>query len=229
MIIFHVVFWAFAVVDPDLFRQAVGDVGLVDDGIALVFFVGQNGLDGGIAPFFFSAGGFYPFFFQQPDDIAEAAACEELLVDKSNYSGFFGNDLRLAVSTSSVAEEIAVIEGHLTFFCTLGFAPFYVGTDIFRLALGDRAVDGDVELRTVLAAVDTLFLKVHIHTKVFQHSGIFEAIDGVSGKSGNGLADDHVDLALLTQADHFVEFFTLFDTGAGYSSISRCQVRTKRF
>ena len=32
--VFHIVFRAFTVVDSDLFADAVGDVGLIDDGIA---------------------------------------------------------------------------------------------------------------------------------------------------------------------------------------------------
>ena len=42
--ILYIVFRAFAVIYSDLFADAVGDVGLVDDGIALVLFVGENGL-----------------------------------------------------------------------------------------------------------------------------------------------------------------------------------------
>ena len=42
--VFHIVFWAFAVVDSDLFADAVGNVGFVDDGIALILFIGENGL-----------------------------------------------------------------------------------------------------------------------------------------------------------------------------------------
>ena len=34
MAVFHIVFRAFTVVDSDLFADAVGDVGLIDDGIA---------------------------------------------------------------------------------------------------------------------------------------------------------------------------------------------------
>ena len=42
--VFHIVFRAFAVVDSDLFADAVVDVGFVDDGIALILFIGENGL-----------------------------------------------------------------------------------------------------------------------------------------------------------------------------------------
>lgn len=45
MVVLHIVFRTFSVIDHHLFGQAVLDVGLVDDGIALVFLVGEDGLD----------------------------------------------------------------------------------------------------------------------------------------------------------------------------------------
>lgn len=45
MIVFYVEFLPFAVVDLDLFGYTVLDVGLIDNGIACVFFIRQYGLD----------------------------------------------------------------------------------------------------------------------------------------------------------------------------------------
>ena len=58
--------------------------------------------------------------------------------------------------------------------------------------------------------MDALFLKVHVHAEVFQHSGVFEAVDGVSGEAGDRLANDHIHLALLAEPNHFIELITLF-------------------
>ena len=110
MIVFYVVFRAFSVVDSDLLGDAVGDVGLVDDRIALISFVGEDGLYGGVCPFVFSAWGFDSFFFKQLDDISEAVATEELLVNKSDHPRFFGDDFGLTVLASSVAEKILIVE-----------------------------------------------------------------------------------------------------------------------
>ena len=44
MTILYIVFRTFAVIYSDLFADAVGDVGLIDDGIAFVSLVGENGL-----------------------------------------------------------------------------------------------------------------------------------------------------------------------------------------
>lgn len=110
VIVFHVVFRAFSVVDSDLLGDTVGDVGLVDDRIALISFVGEDGLYGGVCPFVFPAGGFDSFFFKQFDDISEAVATEELFVNKSDHHCFFGDDFGFAVLTSLVSEEILIVE-----------------------------------------------------------------------------------------------------------------------
>ena len=62
--VFHIVFRAFTVVDSDLFADAVGDVGLIDDGIAFVSLVGENGLYRGKLPFCFSRRAFDALFFK---------------------------------------------------------------------------------------------------------------------------------------------------------------------
>ena len=52
--VFYIVFRAFTVVDYNLFADAVGDVGLIDDGIAFVSLVGENGLYRGKLPLSFA-------------------------------------------------------------------------------------------------------------------------------------------------------------------------------
>lgn len=42
--ILYIVFRAFAVIYSDLLANAVGNIGFVDDGIALILFIGENGL-----------------------------------------------------------------------------------------------------------------------------------------------------------------------------------------
>ena len=58
---------------------------------------------------------------------------------------FFGDDFGLSVLALAVAEEVLILEYNLTFLGTLSLAPFDIGTDVFRFALGDAAVDGDVK------------------------------------------------------------------------------------
>ena len=44
MTIVYIVFRTFAVIYSNLFADAVGNVGLIDNGIALILFIGENGL-----------------------------------------------------------------------------------------------------------------------------------------------------------------------------------------
>ena len=66
-----------------------------------------------------------------------------------------------------------------------------------------------------MVAVDALFLEVHDHVEVIQHSDELEAVHGVSCKAGDGFHDDHVNLALLASADHAVELVALFVARSG--------------
>ena len=55
------------------------------------------------------------------------------------------------------------MEGNLALFRTLIFAPDDVGADILRFALGDAAVNRDIELSSRLGAVNVLFLEENVH------------------------------------------------------------------
>jgi len=68
--------------------------------------------------------------------------------------------------------------------------------------------------------VQVLFLKVHIHFYLPQHSGDLDAVEGVSRKPADGFDDDHIYLAALALTDQFVEFIPLFHAGAGDALIS---------
>ena len=44
MVVLDIVFWVVTVIDHDLFGYAILDVGLVNNGIALILFIGEDGL-----------------------------------------------------------------------------------------------------------------------------------------------------------------------------------------
>ena len=58
--------------------------------------------------------------------------------------------------------------------------------------------------------MNTLFLEVHIHIDLSELSCYLDNIEGVSGESADGFYDNHVNLALVAETEHFVEFVTLF-------------------
>ena len=121
----------------------------------------------------------------------------------------------MSVLALAIAEEVLVSEYYFAFTGGLRLAPFNVGADIFRFALRNAAVDGNVKLGTGLIAVDALFLEVHIDTEVIEQSDILQAVHRVPREPGNGFRDDHVDFPLLASADHAVEFISVFHACAG--------------
>ena len=121
----------------------------------------------------------------------------------------------MSVLALAVAEEVLVSEYYLAFTGGLCLAPFNVGADVFRFALGDAAVDGDVKFRTGLIAVDTLFFEVHVDAEVIEQADMLQAVDGVPRKPCDRFRDDHVDFPLFASADHPIEFITVFYACAG--------------
>ena len=107
------------------------------------------------------------------------------------------------------------MERHVSFFGTLCLAPADIGADVFRFALGDGAVDRDIELSSRLNAVDSLFLEVHVHIVFFQHPSVLQAVEGVSCESGYRFGNDHIYLALFAVAHQPVEVIALFDARSG--------------
>ena len=91
---------------------------------------------------------------------------------------------------------------------------FYAPLDILRygLALGlrQRCEHGSKHLTGDLAGVDAFFLKVHAYAARFQRTHRFEALGGVSGKSGYGLHEDPVYESALTVTEHALEIIALF-------------------
>ena len=62
--ILYIVFRTFAVIYSDLFADAVGNIGLIDNGIALILFIGENGLYRWKLPSCFSRRVFDALFFK---------------------------------------------------------------------------------------------------------------------------------------------------------------------
>ena len=220
MVVFNVVFWTFPVVDHDLLGQAVPDVGLVEDGIALVFFIGEDRCNRSSLPSSNARRRWNPVVVEVVCYRSKAVACKESLVYPLDHNCLFGIDLRFSVRSSAIPKESLVLEGYVSFFCALRFTPADVGADVFGFALGDGAVNRDIELGSGLDAVDPLFLEVHVHIVFFQHSGVFQAVEGVSCEAGYRFGDDHVDLALFAVAHEPVELISFLDARAGDAFVS---------
>ena len=92
-----------------------------------IFFVFQNTLYQRFVPDFLARCGQIPFVFKNFFDSAHAVSVKKQRVDQSYNFSFFGDDLRFAVRTFFVTEQIFVLELHLAL--TIGF--FLTPTNVF--------------------------------------------------------------------------------------------------
>ena len=90
-------------------------------------------------------------------------------------------------------------------------------------------MDGHKKLTIALEGIDVLLLKYDADPHELQLTNIFDALCRISGKPGDGLGDDVVDLTPPAIPDHSLELITFICSGAGNALVSRCQVRTKYF
>ena len=201
VIVLYIILRAFPGVDAHLFADAVLDIGFSQQGVPLVLFIGEDGLDDARLPNGFSHRRGYAVSGQLIRNLLKASAREEPLVNLPYCYRLFGNDLRLSISPLAVAEEGFIGEGHISFLCAPCFSPSHIVADVFRFALCDGAVDGDVKFRSRNDAVQVLFLEVHIHFDLPQHPGDFDAVKGVPRKPADGFYNNHVHLAAPALAD----------------------------
>ena len=96
---------------------AVDHIRLLQSCVALVFFVRQYRADSGNRPCGLSCRREISFAFQQILDGLKAVAFKVPVEDKPDDFRFFGDNLRLIVSPSAIAEEVLIAERDLTLFC----------------------------------------------------------------------------------------------------------------
>lgn len=87
--------------------------------------------------------------------------------------------------------------------------------------LGKARHDRDQHLAFSVQRVDGFLLKINRYVFVFQLPDVLEAVESVSGKSADGLGDDHVDVSGHALVDHSVEFVTLFCVGTGNTVVCK--------
>ena len=68
-------------------------------------------------------------------------------------------------------------------------------------------------------------LEIDRNVLVLELPDVLEAVESVSGKSADGLGDDHVNVSGHALVNHAVELVTLFGVGTGYAIVRKyaCQ------
>ena len=71
-----------------------------------------------------------------------------------------------------------------------------------------------------------LLLKIDWNVLVLELPDVLEAVESVSGKSADGLGDDHVNVSGHALVNHAVELVTLFGVGTGDAIVRKyaCQL-----
>ena len=80
--------------------------------------------------------------------------------------------------------------------------------------------DGDKDFAFGIHCIDGLFFKQNRYVHVLELPYVFQAVQCVSGKSADGLGNDHINVTGFAVINHTIEFFSLFGVGAGYTVIS---------
>lgn len=106
-------------------------------------------------------------------------------------------DLHLSLLVAVLKAELDVLAHGLTFL------------------LGKARHNRKEHLALSIQCVYGLLFKIDRYVLVLELPDVLQAVEGVSGKSADGLGDDHVDVSGHALLNHAVELFTLFDVGTG--------------
>ena len=216
MAVLHIVHRAFTTVLFDLFVDAVRHIGFLQQGVSNVLFIGQDIVDDGGRPALYTLCGGNTVLLQLPLDLSQGAAVQIPMVNAADDLRFLRYDLRLSVRPLPVSQHLFVLEGDLSrlrLFALL-LAPDDILADGFALRLGKAAEQGDEKFAGFREGVDVFLLEVHPNAVCFQEPHRIQAIHRVSGKAGEGLGDDEVDVSPLAGGDHLVELRPVFQAGA---------------
>ena len=132
MIVLHVILGSgLSIITFDLLADAVYNIGFIEDGVAFVPFILQNRAHRGAVPFSLTAGSGNARIIQHFHNSSHTVPGQEPLINHLDGLSFFGVNFGLAIFAPAVAEEVLVVKRYLSFFSTLIFSPYNIGTDIF--------------------------------------------------------------------------------------------------
>ena len=106
----YIVLGDFTFVDLHGFCEKIHGVGLLQECRALVFFIGENAIDGLGLPLGFAARGGDAFGFQQLADVADGFSSHEQSVDSPDNLGLLRINLRQTIRSLAITQELFI--GH---------------------------------------------------------------------------------------------------------------------
>ncbi len=219
MVAFHVVLRDFALVDLRLFREVVDCVGFLQQGVALVFLVSEDGLDGTDAPVILAAGCLDAVIGKLLGDAVVGQALQEEPVDAADGFCLLWVDDELAIRTAVVAEKPVERNRHLAVCESLTLSPGAVLGNATGFLLRKARHDGDQQFTFSVEGPDVLFFKVAFDAVFLEFPDGCQAVDGVPGEAADALGDDQVDLPSERVLDHVLESNSLLDAGSADSFV----------
>ena len=204
----------------------------MQDGVALVFLVGQDTLHRGRAPARCFLSGFFHFnciicqhtlsggardlcVVQLPCNDRRGRTLQKAPEDRAHNPGLGFNDLRRAVRTAAIAHELPIGHRYPAVCKALAHAPGYVLGDVPALLLGDAGHDRQQHLALAVQRVDVLLLEIDLHVMLLQLADGGQGVHRIPGEAGNRLGDDQVDLARQRILNHAVKALAFLRAGAG--------------
>ena len=184
------------VLEPFVCEKITGKA-LLSNHISDVLLVCKDAANGGLVPFCFASSRFRAQLFQPVGNLRVAFASQEFVVDHFDHACAYRLDDNLLLAGGMVynrvvAEKPAGGTVDVALLIELLKRPFDVLTYRARLILSQRTEDCENQLALTIQAVDVLLLEIHAHWlgEAFQLSHRFEAVNGVSSKSGDALCYD---------------------------------------
>ena len=166
-----------------LFLQEIYCKGLLEDRIALVFFVLQNTLHCGDRPLCFAAGCGDTLCCENLGNGAGGLALHKHCVDPLHNGSLFRYDFRCPILTLAVAKEGPV--GHRYFAISKSFpltpCDILGNGSAFFLCQGGH--NGNQQFAFAVQCPYIFLLKVHFNTGILQPADGCKAVHGISGKA----------------------------------------------
>ena len=153
MIIRYVILCQLAPVLPYLFLQKVGSVGLLQQDVPGIFFVPQHIQDGAPGPGFFPSWGKNVILLQLRRNLLQRFAAQITVKDAGHNGSPFRFNFRLPIGALAIAQEVAVVEGKLSFLVSPPHSHRHILADGFAFRLGKGAEPGEVDLTADIAGI----------------------------------------------------------------------------
>ncbi len=225
MVTLHIILRHYAVVLYPGLVEKVGGVGLLEQGVSDVLFIPEDLVDGRGVPCGLAGSGGNAVPFKSRLDPVHAVSFQVFPVDALyDFSLLRIND-EIAFRILGVAKKAVVVNLHLSLLVAVLKTKLDVLGQRLGFLLRQRGHYGQEHLALGIKCVDRLLLEVDRNVLRFERSYMLETVQGVSGKTADGLGDNHVDSAGSAVVYHAVELDAVFGIGAGNAviGIDDCQ------